>query len=214
MRLLPHIDWASLTRRPRALHRLLRRHRASRRGEHALRARHLSRSHRARVTLQRLSRALPSSAPWSKDAIRVAVAESARARCAPDARTAGSSVATSRSSPRSRHAVRPGLPRRASRARGRRRACLSHRPDADAAPDEWRARADRRTRRRALHRGHAGHDLSSGRRSTCSLERRRRRACARVVGVPVGHIDDQWTIPIGADAELDADAADAHRPLS
>ena len=26
-----------------------------------------------------------------------------------------------------------------------------------------------------------------------------------VVGVPVGHIDDQWTIPIGADAELDAD---------
>lgn len=27
-----------------------------------------------------------------------------------------------------------------------------------------------------------------------------------VAGVPVGHIHDQWTIPLGADAELDADA--------
>jgi len=27
-----------------------------------------------------------------------------------------------------------------------------------------------------------------------------------VAGVPVGHIDDQWTIPLGADADLDADA--------
>jgi muramoyltetrapeptide carboxypeptidase len=27
-----------------------------------------------------------------------------------------------------------------------------------------------------------------------------------LLGVPVGHVDDQWTIPLGADAELDADA--------
>ena len=27
-----------------------------------------------------------------------------------------------------------------------------------------------------------------------------------VCGVPVGHIDDQWSIPLGFEAELDADA--------
>jgi muramoyltetrapeptide carboxypeptidase len=27
-----------------------------------------------------------------------------------------------------------------------------------------------------------------------------------VIGIPVGHIADQWTLPLGADAELDADA--------
>jgi muramoyltetrapeptide carboxypeptidase len=27
-----------------------------------------------------------------------------------------------------------------------------------------------------------------------------------IVGVPVGHIDDQWTVPLGAEAELDADS--------
>jgi muramoyltetrapeptide carboxypeptidase len=31
-----------------------------------------------------------------------------------------------------------------------------------------------------------------------------------VVGVPVGHIDDQWTLPLGAEAELDADALTLH----
>ncbi|HJU64334.1 MAG TPA: hypothetical protein VJ596_01595, partial [Gemmatimonadaceae bacterium] len=37
--------------------------------------------------------------------------------------------------------------------------------------------------------------------------------CAAAAGVPclrdvpVGHIDDQWTLPLGAVAELDADAA-------
>jgi muramoyltetrapeptide carboxypeptidase len=28
-----------------------------------------------------------------------------------------------------------------------------------------------------------------------------------IAGVPLGHIDDQWTLPLGADAELDADNA-------
>lgn len=27
-----------------------------------------------------------------------------------------------------------------------------------------------------------------------------------IAGVPVGHIDDQWTVPLGASGELDADA--------
>lgn len=31
-----------------------------------------------------------------------------------------------------------------------------------------------------------------------------------IVGAPVGHIDDQWTIPLGAMAELDADARTLH----
>jgi len=35
-----------------------------------------------------------------------------------------------------------------------------------------------------------------------------------ISGAPVGHIDDQWTIPIGAMAELDADACTLHVALS
>ena len=31
-----------------------------------------------------------------------------------------------------------------------------------------------------------------------------------VAGIPLGHIDDQWTIPLGARAELDADARTLH----
>ena len=31
-----------------------------------------------------------------------------------------------------------------------------------------------------------------------------------LLGVPVGHIDDQWTIPLGAEAELDADRCELH----
>jgi muramoyltetrapeptide carboxypeptidase len=31
-----------------------------------------------------------------------------------------------------------------------------------------------------------------------------------VLGIPVGHIDDQWTLPLGAEAELDADARSLH----
>jgi muramoyltetrapeptide carboxypeptidase len=27
-----------------------------------------------------------------------------------------------------------------------------------------------------------------------------------IAGAPIGHIDDQWTLPLGALAELDADA--------
>jgi muramoyltetrapeptide carboxypeptidase len=31
-----------------------------------------------------------------------------------------------------------------------------------------------------------------------------------IAGIPMGHIDDQWTIPLGAVAELDADALEMH----
>ena len=31
-----------------------------------------------------------------------------------------------------------------------------------------------------------------------------------VAGIPLGHIGDQWTLPLGARAELDADACTLH----
>jgi muramoyltetrapeptide carboxypeptidase len=34
-----------------------------------------------------------------------------------------------------------------------------------------------------------------------------------VAGIPLGHIDDQWTIPLGARAELDADRGELHVEL-
>ena len=35
-----------------------------------------------------------------------------------------------------------------------------------------------------------------------------------IAGIPVGHIDDQWTLPLGAMAELDADRCSLHVALS
>ena len=32
-------------------------------------------------------------------------------------------------------------------------------------------------------------------------------------GIPIGHIDDQWTLPLGAMAELDADRGTLHVAL-
>ena len=34
-----------------------------------------------------------------------------------------------------------------------------------------------------------------------------------VAGIPLGHIDDQWTIPLGAMAELDAERRTLHVAL-
>jgi muramoyltetrapeptide carboxypeptidase len=31
-----------------------------------------------------------------------------------------------------------------------------------------------------------------------------------LAGIPLGHVNDQWTIPLGAHAELDADARTLH----
>jgi len=35
-----------------------------------------------------------------------------------------------------------------------------------------------------------------------------------LAGIPLGHIDDQWTIPLGAMAQLDADACTLHVALA
>ena len=50
-----------------------------------------------------------------------------------------------------------------------------------------------------------GHDLSPETLDALVGEAADVAGVPAVVGVPVGHIDDQWTIPIGANAELDAD---------
>jgi muramoyltetrapeptide carboxypeptidase len=34
-----------------------------------------------------------------------------------------------------------------------------------------------------------------------------------VAGIPLGHVDDQWTLPLGAHAELDADSGELHVEL-
>jgi muramoyltetrapeptide carboxypeptidase len=31
-----------------------------------------------------------------------------------------------------------------------------------------------------------------------------------IAGIPLGHVDDQWTLPLGARAELDADRRELH----
>ena len=50
-----------------------------------------------------------------------------------------------------------------------------------------------------------GHDLSPDTLDMLIGEAADVARVPAIVGVPVGHIDDQWTIPIGANAELDAD---------
>ena len=131
MRLLPHIDWASLTRRPRALL-----------GFSDVTALHAAASTRcelityhaptARVTLSDFSRAsLVRAVVEGRDSCGLA------RRCAHRPRRPRVRAARRRQ-PRAsrrarRHAVRPRLSRRAPRARGRRRARLPPRPHADAA---------------------------------------------------------------------------------
>jgi muramoyltetrapeptide carboxypeptidase len=51
-----------------------------------------------------------------------------------------------------------------------------------------------------------GHDLSSGALDMLVAEAADVAGVPAVAGVPVGHVDDQWTIPLGATAQLDADA--------
>ncbi|MBA3671678.1 MAG: LD-carboxypeptidase, partial [Gemmatimonadaceae bacterium] len=34
-----------------------------------------------------------------------------------------------------------------------------------------------------------------------------------IAGIPMGHVDDQWTLPLGAHAELDADSGTLHVTL-
>jgi muramoyltetrapeptide carboxypeptidase len=52
-----------------------------------------------------------------------------------------------------------------------------------------------------------GHDLSSDILDALVAEAADVAGVPAIAGVPVGHIDDQWTIPLGATAQLDADAS-------
>jgi muramoyltetrapeptide carboxypeptidase len=68
--------------------------------------------------------------------------------------------------------------------------------------------------------GHIGDDTSSEGAFTGEMDRRTLDDVLRelaqalnipcVVGLPVGHIDEQWTLPLGALAQLDADATTLH----
>jgi muramoyltetrapeptide carboxypeptidase len=50
-----------------------------------------------------------------------------------------------------------------------------------------------------------GHDLSGSALDALIGEAADIAGVPAVAGVPVGHIDDQWTIPLGANAQLDAE---------
>jgi muramoyltetrapeptide carboxypeptidase len=59
-----------------------------------------------------------------------------------------------------------------------------------------------------------GHDLSPDVLDALVAEAADVAGVPAVVNVPVGHIDDQWTIPLGATAHLDADALTLTTELS
>ena len=51
--------------------------------------------------------------------------------------------------------------------------------------------------------------------NSCALDRILREAAdlagvPAIAGIPLGHVDDQWTVPLGARAELDADGRELH----
>ncbi|HET7186502.1 MAG TPA: hypothetical protein VFI52_00045, partial [Gemmatimonadaceae bacterium] len=51
--------------------------------------------------------------------------------------------------------------------------------------------------------------------NSCTLDRILREAVdlagvPAIAGIPLGHVDDQWTLPLGARAELDADRRELH----
>ena len=55
--------------------------------------------------------------------------------------------------------------------------------------------------------------------SSCALDDVLREAAdiagvPAMAGIPLGHIDDQWTVPLGAMAELDAEAHTLHVALA
>lgn len=59
-----------------------------------------------------------------------------------------------------------------------------------------------------------GNDLSSEVLDALVAEAADVAGVPAIAGVPVGHIDDQWTIPLGATAQLDADALTVTTELS
>ena len=58
--------------------------------------------------------------------------------------------------------------------------------------------------------GTPSHDASSRKLDDVLREAAAIAGVPAIAGAPIGHIDDQWTIPLGAIAELDADARSLH----
>src|SRR5829696_5514204 len=204
MRLLPHVDWASLTRRPRALI-----------GFSDVTALHAAASTRCDLVTYHGPTARGVLTPFSRDSLVRAVVE-ARDPCgtAPAART-----------------VRGG--RAHGRLVGGNLALLAALAGTPYAPDyrgallvledigEPAYRIDRMLRQLLLAgvfaevagivAGHfteaaPGHDLSTSALDALLREVADVAGVPAVAGAPIGHIDDQWTVPLGAMAQLDADA--------
>jgi len=204
MRLLPHVDWASLNRRPRALL-----------GFSDVTALHAAASTRCELITYHAPTARGTLTDFSRTSLVRAVIEG-RDPCgrAESART-----------------VREG--RAQGRLVGGNLALLAALAGTPYAPDyrdallvledvgEPAYRIDRMlTQLRmsgaldhiaGLVVGHfteptPGNDLSSGALDTLVAEAADVAGVPAVAGMPVGHIDDQWTIPLGATAQLDADA--------
>jgi muramoyltetrapeptide carboxypeptidase len=204
MRLLPHVDWASLTRRPRALL-----------GFSDVTALHAAASTRCELITYHAPTARVTLSDFSRASLVRAVVEG-RDPCglADGART-----------------MRAG--RAHGRLVGGNLALLAALAGTPYAPDyrgallvledvgEPAYRLDRMlTQLRmsgalaqiaGLVVGHftdatPGHDLSPDTLDVLIGEAADVAGVPAIVGVPVGHIHDQWTVPIGANAELDADA--------
>lgn len=204
MRLLPHVDWASLTRRPRALI-----------GFSDVTALHAAASTRCELVTYHGPTARGTLTEFSRSSLVRAVVEG-RDPCgpAPGART-----------------VRGGRAR--GRLVGGNLALLASLAGTPYAPDyqngilvledigEPGYRIDRMLRQLLLSGafdgiaglavGHfteppSGHELSLDAIDALLGEVADVAGVPVLAGVPLGHIDDQWTIPLGAMAQLDADA--------
>ncbi|HEU4721898.1 MAG TPA: LD-carboxypeptidase [Gemmatimonadaceae bacterium] len=204
MRLLPHVDWASLTRRPRALI-----------GFSDVTALHAAASTRCGLVTYHGPTARGALTDFSRDSLTRAVTEG-RDPCGPAeaART-----------------VRGG--RAHGRLVGGNLALLAALAGTSYAPDyrgallvledigEPAYRIDRMLTQLRLSGvlsqiaglvvGHftepaPGHELSPHSLDVLVEEAADIAGVPAITGVPVGHIDDQWTIPLGATAYLDADA--------
>jgi muramoyltetrapeptide carboxypeptidase len=203
MRLLPYVDWASLTRRPRALI-----------GFSDVTALHAAASTRCGLVTYHGPTARGALTDFSRDSLTRAVAEG-RDPCgrADAART-----------------VRGG--RAHGRLAGGNLALLAALAGTSYAPDyrgallvledigEPAYRIDRMLTQLRLSGalsqiaglvvGHftepaPGHELSSHTLDVLVGEAADVAGVPAIAGVPVGHVDDQWTIPLGATAYLDAD---------
>jgi muramoyltetrapeptide carboxypeptidase len=204
MRLLPHIDWASLTRRPRALL-----------GFSDVTALHAAASTRCELITYHAPTARGRLTDFSRSSLVRAVIEG-RDSCG---RADGA------------RAVRPG--RAHGRLVGGNLALLAALAGTPYAPDyrgallvledvgEPAYRIDRMLTQLRLSGalaqiaglvvGHfteatPGHDLSPEAVDALIGEAADVAGVPALAGVPVGHIDDQWTIPLGANAELDAES--------